>query len=112
MKWLVLAARVATAGIPALVVCFLSSVLANSRLPAGSDGLEAMWRWIPTLITFGFVFFGIPVLAKIGNLSRKVESPSAREAWLLVVLVFLGAIAAVVVIPNILYAAHFARLNQ
>jgi len=109
MKCLVLAARAATALIPTLVIWFVSAVLSFSDLPPIGGGPAAVW--VPTCGTFLVIFFGLPVLARIGNLNRKPASPCARETFLMVLLIFLALIAVIIVVPNILFAEHFARMN-
>ena len=108
MKCLFFAARIATAIIPALLVCFISSVLSCSPLSPGED--KPLTIWIETSIIFLVFFFGMPVLARMTDRWCKPKSSSVRERFLLILLIAVGAIAGIVVLPNILYAPHFARL--
>jgi len=110
MKWLILAARAATALIPALVVYFLGTVLSHSSLPPWGGGPGSVW--VPTLVAFFVVFFGIPIMAKIGNLNRKPAPPSPRERFIMVLLIFLAVIAAAVVVPCIYLVEHVAQVAR
>jgi len=58
---------------------------------------------MPAVATFFVVFFGIPVLARIGNLNRSPSSCSPREKFLLLILILLAVIALIVVVPHIHY---------
>jgi hypothetical protein len=103
MRWLVIGARAATALIAALIVCFVSTVLSHSTLPPFGGGPKTIW--VPASETFLVVFFGIPVLAKFGNLSRKAGIFSPRDKYLLVLLILIAVAVTVIVVPSIFQVA-------
>src|SRR5258705_1636761 len=99
MRWLEVGARAATALIAALIVCFVSTLLSHSTLPPFGGGPKTIW--VPASVTFLVAFFGIPLLAKFGNLNRKPGISSPQDKYLLVLLILIAVVVTVILVPSI-----------